>query len=158
MPSIGISLPDHIDVLTRIQAAKDLAPEELDRVLVETSAVIEVSLKTDVRTRTHGTGLTAASIETRKEGTLEYGVGSYTRGNILKFLDRGTGVYGAKGSPFMVTPQAKQALKFWVHETGDEVYASYCVVMGIIPFQFMDRAVSVNKEAIDELMNKEVKL
>lgn len=154
---IEIILPDHVDVVNQIESTIQRTPEQLDLVLQQASAVFERSLKTMVQTETHGSGLTAASIETRKEANLTYGIGSYTRGHILRFLDRGTGLFGARGSPFLVMPVARKALHFWIKETGDEVFAAFCIVNGIIPFNFFERAIQSHLSEIDNIMKEKVK-
>jgi hypothetical protein len=151
MSSIQILLPDHFEVFRELQNAEKLSEQELDRVLRDACTLLEGTLKTLVQTETHGSGMTASSIETREEGELTYGVGSYTRGTILRFLDMGTGIYRS-GRVIIITPQARRALHFWVKETGDEVFASMCVVMGILPFYFMQRAWQEVETPIDELM------
>jgi len=158
MSSIEVILPDHEEVFMRINSAIERTPEQLDLVLQQAAITFEGALKTDVQTRTHGSGLTAASIESRKEGELEYGIGSYTRGHILRFLDKGTGIYGSRGRPILIQPISKQALHFWIKETGDEKFAAYCIVMGIIPYEFFDRVVSSHLSEIDDIMNEKVKM
>jgi hypothetical protein len=151
MSSITVQLPDHFEVFRKLESAEEMSKQELDRVLRDACMLLEGTLKTLVQTETHGSGLTASSIETREEGELTYGVGSYTRGTILRFLDEGTGIYRS-GNVIVVTPKARRALHFWVKETGDEVFASMCVVMGILPFYFMQRTWQENETEIDEMM------
>ena len=158
MSSIEVILPDHDEVFTRVNSAIERTPEQLDLVLRDASLAFEKALKTDFQTRTHGSGLTAASIESRKEGALEYGIGSYTRGHVLRFLDKGTGIYGGRGSPILIQPVSKRALHFWIKETGDEVFAAYCIVMGIIPYEFFDRMINSHLSEIDNLMQEKVKM
>jgi len=152
MSAIQILLPDHFEVFRKLESAEEMSKQELDRVLRDACILLEGTLKTLVQTETHGSGMTASSIETREEGELTYGVGSYTRGTILRFLDQGTGIYRS-GNVIVITPKARMALHFWVKETGDEVFASMCVVMGILPFYFMQRAWQGTESEIDELMN-----
>ena len=151
MASIFVNLPDHFEIFRELQNAEKMSEQELDRVLREACTLLEGTLKTLVQTETHGSGMTAASIETREEAKLTYGVGSYTRGTILRFLDQGTGIYRS-GNVIIVTPQARMALHFWIKETGDEVFASMCVVMGILPYYFMQRAWQDVEPEIDQLM------
>lgn len=158
MSSIEISLPDSEEIMTRLNAVIERTPEQLDEVLQQTGIVIEGALKMLVQSETHGSGLTAASIETRKEDTLVYGVGSYYRGHILRFLDKGTGIYGARGAPILIQPVARQALHFWIKETGNEAFAAYCIVMGIIPFNFFERAVSSHLNELDDIVKEKVKM
>jgi len=154
MSKIEILTPDHDSTLDFIQKLKGETPKHLDVALQKACALLEATLKTLVLQETHGTGLTAASIETRKEEELTYGVGSYTRGHILRFLDQGTGLYRT-GRHIVITPIAKRALHFFVKETGDEVFAMYCLVKGILPFEFLSRAIQTHLEDIDEIVKQE---
>ena len=155
--SIQIILPDHNEVFKRISFGVETTKTQLDEVLQRSSALIEATLKTLILQETHGTGLTASSIETRKEDELVYGIGSYTRGNILRFLDAGTGLFRS-GKTIIIRPVARQALHFFVKETGDEVFAAYCVVKGIIPFEFMTRAIQTHLGDIDEITKETIKI
>ena len=150
MPNITVTLPDHFEVFRQLQNARDMTEQELDRVLQEACVLLESTLKSMILSETHGSGLTAASIETKQEAELTYGVGTYTRGTILRFLDQGTGIYRS-GKTIVITPKARMALHFWVKETGDEVFASMCVVMGILPYYFMQRTWQENETEIDDL-------
>ena len=154
MSSIQILTPDHEQVFQQLQALGEMAPVKLDMVLQRLCAILEGGIKNLIMSETHGTGLTASSIETRKEGELEYGVGSYTRGNILRFLDAGTGIYRS-GKAIFITPVAASALHFWSKETGDEVFARYCVVLGIMPYNFLIRAVYSHLNELDEMLKEE---
>ena len=151
MSSIQVILPDHFEVFRKLEGAADMSELELDRVLRDACVLLEGTLKTLVQTETHGSGLTASSIETREEGKLTYGVGTYTRGTILRFLDQGTGIFKS-GNFIVITPKARRALHFWVKETGDEVFAAMCMTMGIMPFYFMERSWQGTETEIDELM------
>lgn len=151
--SISVYTPDHNEVFERIKIAKDFTPQQLDKVLQQAGGLIESTMKE--LTPIGATGLTNASIETRKEDELMYGVGSYTRGNILRFLDRGTGIY-RHGGHIVVTPKARRALHFFSKETGDEVFAAYCVIRGIIPMEILTRSAQAHLDDIDRLMRGEI--
>lgn len=152
---ITIELPDHEIVLQKLFDVTQKMEPKLDTVLKHVAMLMEGTLKMLIRQETHGSGLTAASVETRKEDYLTYGVGSYTRGNILRFLDTGTGLYRT-GKPIIITPSAAMALHFFAKETGDEVFAMYCIVKGIIPFEFMDRTVQTHLHELDETIKNEI--
>jgi len=154
---IEIELPDHEAIIERIATTKEFTEPKLDGILQDCARSVEADLRTMVRTETRGSGLTAASIETRKEGHLTYGVGSYTRGHILRFLDLGTGIYRT-GKAILIEPRTRRALRFWVKETGDKVFAMYCLVMGIIPFQFFDRATARILDEIHRMVTSRVQL
>ena len=154
MSTIQILTPDHEQVFQQLQALGEMTPVKMDMVLQRLCAILEGGIKGLIMAETKGTGLTASSIETRKEGELEYGVGSYTRGNILRFLDAGTGIYRS-GKTILITPVAAQALHFWSKESGDEVFAKYCVVMGIMPYNFLIRAVYSHLNELDEMLKEE---
>ena len=137
--SLIITLPDHVNVYRRIEAAKTLTDSEIQKIMERSAALLEVVIKTLISSETRGSGLTAASIETRREGDRQLGVGSYTRGLVLRFLDRGTGIYRS-GSAYVIQPKTALALHFFAKESGDEVYAAMCVAMGLLPFYFLERA------------------
>lgn len=151
MSVLELQLPDHEVVVRQIHSMIEHTPDNLDRVLQEACALIEGSMKEKTPRRT---GLTSASIETRKEDDLAYGVGSYSRGNILRFLDKGTGLYRT-GNAIIITPKARLALHFWSKETGDEVFAAQCVVLGIIPMEIMSQSVHAHLEEIHRMMKTE---
>jgi len=155
MSSIQILTPDHEFVFQQLQLMGEMAPVKLDMVLQRLCAILEGGIKNLIMSETHGTGLTASSIETRKEGELEYGVGSYTRGNILRFLDAGTGIYRS-GKAIFITPVAARALRFISKETGDLVFAKYCIVLGIIPHNFLIRAVYSSINELDAILKEEM--
>jgi len=155
MSNIEILFPDHERVVHELDAKIRLADTEGDVVLQKFCALIEGTLKTLLQSETHGTGLTAASIETREEAELTYGVGSYTRGHILRFLDLGTGIYRT-GRMIVIMPVAKKALHWISKETGDSVFASYCIQKGIIPFEFTTRSVNSHLSDLDELIREAV--
>jgi len=150
MAYITVQTPDHPEVFERIRATTDLTKEQLDKILQNAGGLIEGTMKelTPVQT-----GLTRASIETRKEDELTYGVGSYTRGHILRFLDRGTGIYRT-GRTIVITPTARRALHFINRETGDEVFAAYCVIKGIIPMEILTQSVHAHLGTIDQMMKE----
>jgi len=154
MSYIEVLTPDHIDVFERVRSAKELVPQQLDKILQYGGGLIEGTMK---ELTPKAMGLTSASIETRKEDELTYGVGSYTRGHILRFLDRGTGIYRT-GKHIVVTPTAKRALHFINKETGDEVFAAYCVIKGIIPMEILTRSVQAHLGQIDQLMREEIRI
>jgi len=153
MSSIEILFPDHERVVQELDAKIRLEQTEGDIVLQRFCALIEGTLKTLISSETHGMGLTAASVETRKEDELTYGVGSYTRGNILRFLDLGTGIYRT-GHVIVIMPVAKKALHWISKETGDSVFARYCIQKGIIPFEFTTRSVHSHLSDLDELIKE----
>lgn len=155
--SVDVILPDHEEIVGRIRSAVELGEPKLDMVLQKASALFEGTMKMLLQHETHGSGLTAASIETRKEDELVYGVGSYTRGHILRFLDLGTGVYRT-GKMIYITPKADGVLRWISKETGDVVYAMWCLVKGIIPFEFMFRTAQAHLSDIDEIMKGEIRI
>lgn len=157
MSSIEVVLPDHDDIMMRLNTAIEHTPEQLNDTLKDSAVMLERALKTDFQARTHGSGATAASIESRQEQFLQYGVGSYSRGHILRFLDKGTGIYSSRGKPILIESAGK-ALHFWVKETGEEVFAAYCIVMGIIPYGFFDRLVNEHLSQVDAILNEKVKI
>ena len=154
MAYIDIRTPDHVEVFERIRTAKELTRPQLDKVLQNAGGLIEGTMK---QLTPKATGLTSASIETRKEGELTYGIGSYSRGHTLRFLDRGTGIY-RHGQHIVITPTAKRALRFISKETGDEVFAAYCVIKGIIPMEILTRSVQAHLDQIDQMMKEEIRI
>jgi len=154
MSTIEIIAPDHETVIQQFENLKETAEPKLDLVLQKLCALIEGTLKMFIESETHGMGVTAASVETRKTDELNYEVGSWTRGHILRFLDLGTGIYRT-GRHILILPKAgNKALKFWVKETGDLVYARYCLVKGILPFDFMNRSTQAHLTDMDEIMKE----
>jgi len=155
MAYVDVRTPDHIEVFERVRSGKELTRPQLDKILQNAGGLIEGTMKQ--LTPIGKTGLTSASIETRKEAELTYGIGSYSRGHILRFLDRGTGIY-RRGQHIVITPTAKRALRFISKETGDEVFAAYCVIKGIIPMEILTRSVQAHLETIDQMMKEEIKI
>jgi len=155
MAYINVEMPDHIDVFERVKTAKELTKDQLDQILQRAGGLIEATMKGF--TPIGKTGLTNASIETRKEDELTYGIGSYTRGRILRFLDRGTGIYRS-GNSIVVTPTARRALRFWSRETGDKVFAAYCVIKGIIPMEILTRSVQAHLDQMDQMMREGIRI
>ena len=153
MSAIEIIAPDHETVIRQFENLKETAEPKLDIVLQKLCALIEGTLKMLISSETHGMGLTAASVETRKIDELSYEVGSWTRGHILRFLDLGTGIYRT-GRHILIRPVAAKALRFWVKETGDKVFARYCLVKGILPFGFMNRSIQAHLTDMDEIMKE----
>lgn len=79
-------------------------------------------------------GLTRASIETRHPDPHRYEVGSWTRGNILRYLNYGV-------NPHIILPKTRRALR-WVSQTsGDVVFAARVFHPGIRPMRIMENAV-----------------
>jgi len=80
------------------------------------------------------TGLTRASVETRHPRELRYEVGSWTRGRILRFLDRGV-------APHVILPRTRRALRWVSQTTGDVVFAARVYHPGIAPLRIIDQSV-----------------
>jgi len=72
MAYVTVETPDHIDVFERISNAKELSEDQLDQILQRAGGLIESTMKG--LTPIGKTGLTNASIETRKEDKLTYGM------------------------------------------------------------------------------------
>jgi len=155
MSQIAVYTPDHPEIFERISGAIQLTDSRLAQILQRASGLIERAMKE--RTPIGQTGLTNASIETRKEADLTYGIGSYTRGNILRFLDRGTGIY-RHGHIIFITPTTRRVLHFWSKETGDEVFAAYCIVKGIIPMEILTQSIHIHLDEIDQMMKQEIRI
>lgn len=155
MAYIDLHTPDHDYIYQRVRAAKEMTRPRLDKILQVAGGLFEGTMKQ--LTPRGLTGLTSASIETRKEAELTYGVGSYSRGNILRFLDRGTGIYRS-GRHIIITPTTKRVLRFISKETGDEVFAAYCVIKGIFPLYIFPEAVQAHLDEIDQMMKEEMKI
>ena len=137
--SLIVQLPDHVNVHGNIEALKTLKDKEIEKIMEHSATLLQSTIRTLLQTETRGSGLTAASIEVRREAPQELGIGSWTRGLVLRFLDRGTGIYRS-GSSYVIQPKTALALHFFAKETGDEVYASLCVAMGNLPYYFLERA------------------
>jgi len=75
-------------------------------------------------------GLTRASIETRHPQECRYEIGSWTRGRILRFLDRGT-------EPHIILPRNVRALRWVDRLTGDIVFATRVYHPGTVPLRIM---------------------
>lgn len=75
-------------------------------------------------------GLTRASIETRHPKEGQYEVGSWTRGRILRFLDRGV-------EPHIILPRNRRALRWVARMTGDIVFAARVYHPGTVPLRIM---------------------
>jgi glycerol-3-phosphate O-acyltransferase len=80
------------------------------------------------------TGLTRSSIETRHPELQRWEVGSWTRGNILRYLN-----YGVQ--PHVILPKTRRALRWISQTTGEIVFAARVFHPGIKPLRIMDNAV-----------------
>jgi len=81
-----------------------------------------------------GVGLTRASIETRHPRPYRYEVGSWTRGNILRYLNYGV-------NPHIILPRTRRALRWISRTTGDVVFATRVFHPGIEPLRVIDNSV-----------------
>lgn len=106
-------------------------PPWLDEELGVLALDVERNMKQNTPVRT---GLTRASIETKKPRDLRYEVGSWTRGNILRFLDRGV-------APHVILPRTRRALRWINEDTGDVVFAARVFHPGIEAMRIAESSV-----------------
>lgn len=137
MSKIAIHTPDHQRIYQELAMEKELLEPEAERKLESIAYKLEGHMKEFTPSRL---GLTRASIEVRKEGRLTFGVGSWTRGDILRFLDRGTGIYRT-GRMIVITPRTRRTLRWIAQESGEVVFAAYVLQKGIVPMEIFTRAI-----------------
>ena len=139
MAYVEITLPDHERIYRQIS---DL-PTVSDQVLYRTMQLYAEELAGRMREKTPSNlGHTRASIEVREEGPLHFGIGSYSRGHILRWLDLGRGP---------VRPVTKKALHFFIGD--EEVFSMYS--RATEPLDIMQSSVDETWFRLEQIFNEE---
>ena len=71
-----------------------------------------------------------------------------TNGDIIRYLEEGTGIYGPKKQEIIIKPKNKKSLRWRVGglgSAGHDVFAKKVVIKGIKPLYFIDKILSNRK-------------
>lgn len=104
-----------------------LPPKEVDYALKR--AIETVYLKKIKQNTPSKTGKTAAAWKLKKVKDGEYMIYNKKFGDIVEYLENGTGLYGPKGEKYIIVPKDKKALKFIIN--GKTVFCKEVVHPGI---------------------------
>ena len=143
---ISVTVRTNKDEHLRWVDSIDLRGEKLHRIARELSMEFERALKEMLHADTkHATGATAASVESWElMVTAEHvrmAIGSRTRGNVLRWLDRGRG---------WVYPKSALALRFWIE--GQKIFSMYSRPSP--PLFVMYRAAQIAFSKLEEIASR----